>query len=272
MTNEQNNLDLNRESQAIWDANANWWDDKVGPEGNLFHRALIGPAEERLLEIRAGEVVLDIACGNGQFARRMAELGASVVAFDASPNFVARARGHTEKSEYADKIEYHVMDATDESALLSLGEGKFDAAVCTMALMDMAEIDPMLRALSRLLKKTGRFVFSVTHPCFNHTGIRRVGEEEDRDGELVTTYGVKVVRYLSHGPSRGLGIVGQPVPQIYFDRTLSDLFGRCFSASLVMDGLEEPVYEGTSSTPRPLSWDYFREIPPVLVARFKVAQ
>jgi len=272
MSNEQNNSDMNREAQAIWDANANWWDDYIGAEGNKFHRTVIGPAEERLLDIRAGEVILDIACGNGQFARRMADLGASVVAFDASPNFIARAQAHTEKTDHAGKIEYHILDATDESALLSLGENRFDAAVCTMALMDMAEIDPLLRTLPRLLKKGGRFVFSVTHPCFNHTGIRRVGEEEDRDGELVTTYGVKVIRYLSHGPSRGIGIVGQPVPQIYFDRTLSDLFGRCFHAGLVMDGLEEPADQTTSSTPRAFSWENFREIPPVLVARFMVAQ
>ena len=44
------------------------------------------------------------------------------------------------------------MDATDAAQLLALGAGRFDAAVCNMALMDMTTIDPLLRALPRLLK------------------------------------------------------------------------------------------------------------------------
>jgi SAM-dependent methyltransferase len=260
---------MNREVQAIWEANAGFWDKRFG-EGNDFQRLLIGPATERLLELRPGEVVLDAACGNGAFSRRMAELGAQVVAFDFSEPFLERARARTaERPDLAGRIAYHHLDATDEAALLALGEGRFDAAVCTMALMDMAAIDPLLGAVGRLLKPDGRFVFSLTHPCFNNLYMRKIVEEEERDGELVTSYALKITGYIRQVTGRGLGMIGQPVPQYYFDRPLSVLLGACFAAGFVLDGLEEPVFPEGTDVDRPFSWANFGEIPPVLVARLR---
>jgi hypothetical protein len=139
-----------------------------------------------------------------------------------------------------------------------------------MALMDMVSIMPLFNALHRLLRPQGRFVFSLTHPCFNTTGSQKVVEEDYVDGRLISTYAVKVIRYKSLGPGKGLGVIGQPLPQYYFDRTLSTLFGAFFAAGFVLDGLEEPAFtEATADPDRVFSWDNFPEIPPVLVARVR---
>jgi len=69
--------ELNAETHEIWEQNAGWWDATTG-EGNHWHRSLIAPAVERLLAIQPAERVLELACGNGQFARRLASLGAQV--------------------------------------------------------------------------------------------------------------------------------------------------------------------------------------------------
>ena len=203
--------------RAAWETNAEWW-DAYYKEGNDFHLMLIAPPTERLLGIEPGQTVLDVACGNGAFSRRMAELGAQVLAFDFAESFIECARKRT--VEHVDRIEYQVIDATDRDAMLLLGESRFDAAVCTMAIMDMEEVEPLAEALPRLLKPSGRFVFSILHPCFNHTGSRLTLEEEDRDGNMVLTRAVKVTRYMTPFASKGVGIRGQPVPQIYFQRPL----------------------------------------------------
>src|SRR6476469_7719676 len=101
--------DLAGESRDIWEHNASWWDARMG-EGNDWHRLLIAPAVERLLGVQPGERVLELACGNGQFARRLEALGARVVACDSSAAFLDCARRRT--SEHADRIEYRLTDLT----------------------------------------------------------------------------------------------------------------------------------------------------------------
>jgi 2-polyprenyl-3-methyl-5-hydroxy-6-metoxy-1,4-benzoquinol methylase len=257
-------------AHEAWEKKAAFWDETMG-EGNAFQRVLVGPATERLLRVRPGETVLDVACGNGVFSRRLAELGASVVATDFSERFVELARARTQGAVHGAAVEYLVADATDEERMLALGEGRFDATVCNMALMDMPAIDPLMGVLRRLLKPGGRFVFSVQHPAFNSNAVRLVMEEEDREGTLVETYSIKVTGYMHVPPGKGAGMPGEPAPHPYFHRPLSELFGACFRAGFVVDGVQEPSFprphEGSRPKPRPLSWENFLEIPPVLVAR-----
>jgi hypothetical protein len=138
-----------------------------------------------------------------------------------------------------------------------------------MALMDMVTVTPLLEGLCVLLRPGGRFVFSVLHPCFNSTGCALVAELEDRDGELRTTHAVKVTRYLSLGPERGVGIPGQPEPHYYFNRPLGVLFSACFRAGFALTGLEEPAFPAGAAA-RPLNWEGVPEVPPVLVARLEL--
>ena len=258
---------LNQETRDIWNQNATFWDNYIGPEGNEFHRTLVSPAVELLLALQPDELVLEIACGNGQFARRMAELDAKVVATDFSDVFIERAKQRT--TIHQERIVYQVVDATDVEQLLALGVQRFDAAVCNMGIMDMATIEPMAAGLSHLLKPSGRFVFAVCHPCFNSTGIKKVVEEEDRNGVLVTTHAVKVSRYLSSSVGKGLGIIGQPTPHYYFDRPISLILNTFFQEGFVLDGIEEPAFDGTGEARRAFSWSNYSEIPPVLATRMR---
>jgi SAM-dependent methyltransferase len=256
---------MRSESQTIWNENAAFWDRFTG-EGTAWHRQLIDPAVDRLLAVQAGEHVLDMACGNGYFARRLAHQGAVVTACDFSEVFLEHARART--SEHTEQIDYRLLDATNPTDFASLEDHVFDAVYCGMALHDMATIDPFLAALPSLLTPTGRFVFSVLHPCFNMAGVTLMMEERDHEGDRSAIYAVKVSTYLSGAPRKGRGISGQPTPQRYFDRPLSTLFGACFRAGLVLNGLEEPAFDPAFESRDPLGWSgKLKEIPPVLVAR-----
>ena len=255
---------LTDETQRIWESKAAFWDEQMG-EGNAFQRVLVGPASERLLRIQPGERVLDVACGNGVFSRRLAQLGAQVVATDFSPTFLERARARSSAD-----IDYILADATDEEQLLALGEGRFEAIVCNMAIQDMTTIEPLFRAVARLLKPEGRFVFSVPHPAFNiPAGAKLMLEEDDRDGSLVETYAVKVTNYLHLDPVKGTGMANEPTPHHYFHRPLHTLLGVCFEAGFVIDGLEEPAFGPEDHGTRALGWSNYKHIPPVLVARLR---
>ncbi len=163
--------DLHEETRDIWNQNAAFWDDRMG-DGNDFQRILVGPASERLLNLQPGENVLEIACGNGAFARRMAQLGVSVVATDFSAQFLERARDRT--TEHVDRIEYHLVDASHEEEIIALGQQRFDAAVCNMAIMDMSEVDPLMHGIRQVVKPDGRFVLEQARPTLHRWHWDRV--------------------------------------------------------------------------------------------------
>ena len=255
------------ENRRIWNGNARWWDDRIG-DGNEFQNVLIEPSSERLLNVSAADTILDVACGAGRFARRMASLGAKVIGIDASEEFIARARERTPEDQ---AIEYCVLDAANADSMQSLGAHRFTKAVCTMALMDMPEIAPLFRALSQLLPHNAPFVFSVLHPCFHSATIQRFAEMyEEAPGRHVIRTGVKVSSYLSPSARKTEGIIGQPEPQFLFHRPLSRLFKEGFDAGFVVDGFEEPGFP-PPETPRPaVKWENMPDVPPILVVRMRL--
>ena len=285
----------NEETRQSWDANAAFWDEKMG-EGNDFVNILQWPAILRLLDPRPGQCILDIATGNGLTARRLAALGVQVVAFDFSEELIKLAKSHT--PSFFSLITYHVLDATDESALLATfgssspsgpsgtsgtsntsgpsgssdtSQPSFDSALCNMALFDMADIQPLFHVLPKLLKPGGRFVFSLTHPAFNNTSSVHVAEEMDVEGEIRTVYSLKVSQYMTPQTAHGAAMRNQPRPQLYFDRPLQYYLNLGFQNGFVLDGFEERAFPPGHPQPNPLSWGgKFSEIPPVLVARLRL--
>jgi hypothetical protein len=95
---------------------------------------------------------------------------------------------------------------------------------------------------------------------------------DDREGEIVTVYSVKVSSYMSSTVARGAAIRGQPTPQLYFHRPLQALLGAAFEAGFVLDALEERAFPADHpSSGNPLAWGgNLHEIPPVLVARMRL--
>ena len=259
--------DPNQFSREAWDANAEVWDSRMGDEGNDFFRILQWPVITSFLNLQPGQRILDIACGNGLTSRKLAESGVRVTAFDFSANLVEKSKARENPNSL---ISYHVIDATNQEQLLSLGERAFDSALCNMALFDMADIEILFRILPRLLKPNGIFVFSLMHPAFNNASSMHVMEEIDDEGEIKTVYSVKISRYMTPYQAKGLALRNQPKPQMYFERPLQYYLNLGFHlfASPNADGkLEFPP-----DVPQnfPLGWGgNFSEIPPVLIARFR---
>lgn len=232
---------------------------------------LCWPSLVSLLDVQPGRRYLDIACGNGLTSRRLAALGAQVVAFDFSANLIERAKARS--TSLQSPISYHVIDATNEEQLLSLGEQAFDAALSNMALFDIADLEPLFRTLPRLLKPNGTFVFSLTHPAFNNASTVHVLEEVDDQGEIKTVYSVKNSRYLTPYQSKGLALLSQPKPQMYFERPLQYYLNLGFRNGFVLDGFEERAFPPDHPQTSPLGWGgKFSEIPPVLIARFRMME
>ena len=260
---------LNNQTREAWNATAQIWDEKMGDDGNDFHRYLVRPAIEKLLQLKPGQRILDIGCGNGLTTRRLASLGAKITGIDFASEMINNARKRT--SENKELIEYQVLDATDEAALLKLGENNFDAAVSAMTLMDMAEIEPLFKALIKIIRPRGCFIFAVQHPCFNSIHTILGAELIEKETKIYTEYHVKVKSYIKPSKVKGLAIDNQPTAHIYFHRPLHTLLNTAFKFGFTLDGLEEPTFTPEITTKNTdISWSRFSEIPPVIVARLRI--
>ncbi|WP_414623051.1 class I SAM-dependent methyltransferase [Calothrix sp. CCY 0018] len=268
MTEESINL-INNQTREAWNATAKVWDERMGDEGNDFYRVLVRPAIEKLLQLKPGQRILDVGCGNGLTTRRLASLGARMLGIDFASEMINNARKRTNYNQ--ELIEYQVLDATDETALLKLCESSFDAAVSAMVLMNMAEIEPLFKALTKLVRPGGCFIFAVMHPCFNSMHTSMAAELIEKENLIYTEYSVKVKAYLKPTKVRGLALENQPQPHTYFHRPLNILLNTAFNAGFVLDGLEEPTFLPELAAENiGIGWSKFSEIPPVIVARLRL--
>ena len=215
-------IETHRESLEAWETNAECWDNYMGDESNFFHCDLVRPYTEELLEVKSGDLILDIACGNGNFSERLVESGAKVIAFDYSHKMVELAQKRRTKADNT-TLQFKQCDATDYNSLLALINGeKFDKAVANMAIMDISQIDPLFKALSNLMHKDAPFVFSTHHPCFTHPN-------ED---------------YFTSCTHKGVAIEEQPVLQNYYHRSMQDIFNIAFQNGFYIDGFHEVPFKG----------------------------
>ena len=102
------------------------------------------PGAHKLLNLKKGSRVLDLACGQGVFSRFLFSKGIQVEGLDSSEELIRFARSRSKPS-----IRFHLADARDAG---SLKESHFDAVVCLLAIQNIEEIAPVFQNVTRWLK------------------------------------------------------------------------------------------------------------------------
>ncbi len=249
------------ESLRIWNNIAACWDAYMGDAGNDFHTQLVEPAADHLVQPGPGQRILELGCGAGLYARRLAQAGASVVATDGSIAFldIARRRSQAHGVELA---ELNVSSAAHWSALQQR-QRPFDAVVANMMLMDVACITTLFRNVFDVLRPGGIWVMTLMHPCFNSADITLVAEQK----ETVRRNVLQVNGYMDVEPYKGYGIAVQPEPHIYFHRPLHVIFNALFACGFTVDGLEERAFAPKPGPLEPLNFGSMPQIPPLMAIR-----
>jgi ubiquinone/menaquinone biosynthesis C-methylase UbiE len=120
------------------------------------------PLVTQLLGDIANQVVLSLACGQGQDARLLARLGARVTGIDLSAGMLRYAVKHETASPLG--IAYVRGDA---QTLTEFADSSFDGVLCHMALMDIPDLAATIQSVARVLRAGGWFVFSIVHPAYH---------------------------------------------------------------------------------------------------------
>jgi SAM-dependent methyltransferase len=110
----------------------------------------------RVLGLREGEAVLDLACGHGRIANRLAARGARVTGLDADPYFLEVARSSGSNAEFVE----------GDMRALPWDGPQFDAVALwftAFGYFDEATNAEVLRGIRRALHAGGRLAIELNH-------------------------------------------------------------------------------------------------------------
>jgi ubiquinone/menaquinone biosynthesis C-methylase UbiE len=234
---------------TAYDKIAEWYDATVR-EGSLLHD-LVLPTLFDLIGNVEGLHVCDLACGQGVVTRHLAKNGAAVVGVDTSAQLLAIAERYE-----ADEPLGIVYRHDDAQTLATLPDVAFAGVACNMALMDIADVPAVFRAVHRILRPKGWFVFSITHPCFQTPISTWMDRPDGTVWRAIRGYFAEVF-WHSDNSSGVRGQVGA------YHRMLSTYVNALVEAGLCLERLCEPQASGHVVGRMP----GYGEVPAVLVAR-----
>ena len=224
-----------------WDEATSSWADFVREGKDHFRNEMNSPATFKIIGNVKNKDVLDLSCGEGYNSRILAKKGARVVGVDFSTEMIKYAK-QTEKTDRLG-IKYHVADAAD---LKMLKNQSFDIVTSFMALMDIERYEDAISEVARVLKRKGRFVFTITHPCFDYGDTTKgepIAEWKGEDTREKEASHLEVYRYFgimkSDVPWNMKRLV-KPFKTTSFHRTLTDYSEALRANGFVISRLFEP--------------------------------
>ena len=223
----------------FWDTNAGAW-TTLARQGYDVYRDLVNtPAFLSILPDVSGLTGLDIGCGEGANTRKLAELGAHMVAIDVARTFLHYAQEQENRDPRG--ISFQAASALD----LPFDEGRFDFVTAFMSLMDIPGNEKAVQEAYRVLKQGGFFQFSITHPCFDppyRCSLKDVGGNK---------YAIAVGRYFDRIDGQisewMFSTVPDDVQQQWpkfriprYHRTVSEWLNMLIAAGFVIEKVAEP--------------------------------
>lgn len=138
--------------------------------------------------VSAGQEVLDVAAGDGNFALVCAREGASVVASDLAPGMVEKGRARSEAEGY--DVEWVVADAED----IPFEDGRFDCVGSVFGAMIAPRPRVVAEELFRVVRPGNTVGMSVWTPDSAARQLFNVGRryaEPDPDQPRIEEWGVE---------------------------------------------------------------------------------
>jgi SAM-dependent methyltransferase len=129
-----------------------WSESYDAPRNSIFD--FDEPVMREILgELPAG-TGLDAACGTGRYAADLAARGHRVLGVDGSPEMLDRARVRVPEGLFL-RGDLHRLPVAD---------GAVDLVVCTLALVHVPDLAPVLAEFARVLRPGGHLAISDVHP------------------------------------------------------------------------------------------------------------
>lgn len=241
-----------KKKETSWGHVADWYHGLVEMGEDTYQKKVILPNLLRLMDIKKGETVLDLASGQGFFSREFFKVGGRVIGADISKELIALARKNSPKD-----IQFEV---TPGDNLSFLSDSSVDTVATVLAIQNIENIDGVFSECIRVLKPEGKFLIVMNHPAF------RIPKESSWgwDEKTKTQYR-RVDRYLSEMNAKIEMRPGRDksVQTISFHRPLQYYFKKLSKVGFAVTRLEEwNSHKKSEKGPRAVAEDRARkEIP-----------
>lgn len=149
---------LSTETDQSWENVSEWYGRLSGREGHYYHQHVVLPGTLRLLELKKGSSLLDLACGQGVLARQIPG-DVYYEGMDIAPSLISQAKR-------LDRNRKHVYLVADTSRKLPTSKKDFSHVAIVLALQNIKNPEGVIKNASEHLKGSGRFLIVVNHPCF----------------------------------------------------------------------------------------------------------
>jgi S-adenosylmethionine-dependent methyltransferase len=133
------------------------WAEQLGKIREVVRQTLVAEQLEDAVTSRAGESaarVLDVGCGQGTQALRLARQGHQVVGLDSNSELLARFRAALEVEPETVRRRVDLVEGPGEQAR-DLTAGSFDLVLCHSVLMYLHDDDAMLDSLASVTADGG---------------------------------------------------------------------------------------------------------------------
>src|SRR4051812_26483701 len=167
--------------------------------------------------------VLDVGCGEGQVARRVAGSGTIVTGLDPAWTQVLEARHRAGGPTYT----------RARSEALPCRDGAFDAVVVCAALEHVDDFAMAIDEVARVLAPDGTFVLVLCHPLLQAPGSGWV------DDRILGEQYFRIGSYLR--PDRRFDEVAPGVHLLFHHRPLSAYVHAMGASGLAITDMEEPA-------------------------------
>jgi ubiquinone/menaquinone biosynthesis C-methylase UbiE len=127
----------------------------------------------------SGKSLCDLGCGDGHLVNYFSEAGAKALGLDISEALLVLAR------EQFPNLSFKQEDA---QSLSSISDASFEILVSNFALMDIPDLQAVYQSVWRVLKDKGRFIFTITHPCFQSPHSETQANEGQFQGRIIKQY------------------------------------------------------------------------------------
>jgi SAM-dependent methyltransferase len=143
---------------AEWEVNAGWWQEYFTDGADPEYEEQILPLVD--VHLAGKRRVLDVGCGEGQLARRIAALRAEVVGIDPTVAQIVEARARSGGPQYA----------RASAVALPVKSESVDAVVACLVLEHVEPFEPAIDEIARVLIPGGHFVLFLNHPLLQAPG------------------------------------------------------------------------------------------------------